>query len=292
MSRILVTGSAGFIGGTLVKQLQEAGHNVVEFDVKQGDISAPDTLRGFEKIGISHVFHLAGKTFVPESWKDPLSFYQVNVMGTLNVLELCRKTGAGLTFVSSYLYGEPEYLPIDENHPVKSYNPYSQSKLMADMTCQFYARQYKFPVTIIRPFNVYGPGQSSLFLIPEIIEKVMDPAIRIVEVTDLRPKRDYLYIDDLVQALISTRGKLPGIYNLGSGTSRSVEDIIQLIIKHSGISKEIRSLETRRPNEIFDLYADIRKARLEFGWIPQTSIEAGIEQCIHHYIINHIFSNS
>ncbi len=287
MKTILVTGAAGFIGKALSGKLQEAGHEVVGFDVGQGDITDEKALDPFLGRKISHVFHLAGKTFVPESWKDPFGFFQVNLMGTVNVLEFCRKLGIPLTYVSSYLYGEPDYLPVDEAHPVKSYNPYSQSKVMADATCQFYARHYNFPVTIFRPFNAYGPGQSRLFLINEIISKVMDTAIPVVEVMDLRPKRDYIYIDDLVDALILSMDKPQGIFNLGSGYSKSVEEIIILVLKLTGISKEYRSKSEIRPNEIFDLYADIRKAGRELDWFPKVSFEAGIEQCIRAFSSNH-----
>lgn len=283
MSNILVTGSAGFIGQKLVKYLLEAGHRVLELDQMNGDISQPETLAGYADKEIHHVFHLAGKTFVPESWRDPSQFYQVNVMGTVNVLEFCRKTGAGLTYISSYLYGEPDYLPVDEIHPVKSYNPYSHSKVMAESACNFYSDHFKVEVTVFRPFNAFGPGQSKLFLISEIISKVMDPAIPVVEVMDLRPKRDYVYIDDLVHALLLSMEAPKGIYNIGSGCSKSVEEIIQLVMQFTGIKKEYLSRAITRPNEIFDLYADISKAGSDLGWFPAVSFEDGLERCIRAY---------
>lgn len=283
MSAILVTGAAGFIGRKLVARLSSEGHSVVEFDVAQGDVTSVDDLQRFARLQIDHVFHLAGKTFVPDSWKNPFGFYQVNVMGTTNILEFCRKTGARLTYISSYLYGEPDYLPVDELHPVKSYNPYSQSKIIADSICQFYARYYNIQVTIFRPFNAFGPGQSALFLIPEIIEKVMNNNISEVEVMDLRPKRDYIFIDDLVDALVLSLNNQLGIYNIGSGYSKSVEEIIQHVMKHSGITKPYRSKAVTRPNEIFDLYAGISKAEAGLGWKPKTPFEEGIKQCIIAY---------
>ena len=278
MNKILVTGSAGFIGQALVLRLKKEGYEVAEFDIGQGDITSEGVLEQFS--GISHLFHLAGKTFVPESWKNPFGFYQVNVMGTINVLEYCRRHGIALTYIASYLYGEPEYLPVDENHPVKSYNPYSHSKVVADNTCQFYARQFGLPVTIFRPFNAYGPGQSPLFIIPEIITKFIDPAIPSVEVMDFRPKRDYIYIDDLVDALLRSIEHPGGVYNLGSGYSKSVEEIVALVRHYTGSEKPAIAKGNDRPNEIFDLYADISRAKAELGWEPVTPFEQGIRNCI------------
>ena len=120
-----------------MKRLQVEGFDVSGLDLAGGDITVPSTFLRYEGEEFQHVIHLAGKTFVPESWKDPESFYRINLMGTINVLEFCRKSGSGLTYISSYLYGTPEYLPVDENHPVKSFNPYSHSKLLADHHASF-----------------------------------------------------------------------------------------------------------------------------------------------------------
>jgi nucleoside-diphosphate-sugar epimerase len=241
----------------------------------------------FTGVDVGHVFHLAGKTFVPESWTNPFGFFQVNLMGTVNVLEFCRKTGAGITYVSSYLYGEPAWLPVSEEHPLQSYNPYSQSKIIADNTCSFYARNYKVPVTIFRPFNAYGPHQPVRFLIPEIISKVLDPSVKQVEVMDLKPKRDYVYSSDLVEALVLSIGKPHGVFNIGSGYSKSVEEIILLVMQLSGIVKPYFARSVSRPNEIFDLYADISRAREELGWNPAITFEDGIDHCIRAFKTAH-----
>ena len=265
-----------------MKRLQLEGFEVCGLDLAVGDITIPSTFLRYEGDKFQHVIHLAGKTFVPESWKNPDAFYRINLMGTVNVLEFCRKSGSGLTYISSYLYGSPEYLPVDENHPVKSYNPYSHSKLLADNTCQFYALNFKLGVSILRPFNAFGPEQPAHFIIPEIILKVKDPEVKEVEVMDLRPKRDYVFIDDLVDAIFRTISGEPGIYNVGSGNSVSVENLIRMVMKHTGIIKPYRSKNVERPNEIFDLYAGIEKIRATLGWEPKVSFEEGLRKCIDH----------
>ncbi len=283
MKKILVTGSNGFIGSTLVKRLSGLGLAILGFDITDGDVAEEGSLTHLEKEDISYVFHLAGKTFVPESWSHPFSFYRTNVMGTANILEFCRKTGTGLTYVSSYLYGNPEYLPIDENHPVKAYNPYSHTKLVAEEICRYYRDQFNLGITILRPFNVYGPGQSEQFLIPELIKKILDPRITSIEVMDLRPKRDFVFIDDFVEALYLSMDGPRGIYNVGSGSSVSVEEVIQEIRTITGEDKPVRNKGIERPNEIFDLYADISRISLDLKWKPRISIHEGITRCARMY---------
>lgn len=283
-SSILVTGSSGFIGKALISRLTDLGYSVIGLDLPLNDITSSESLKPYMDRPVSYVFHLAGKTFVPESWRDPVSFFKVNVLGTMNILEFCRSTQTGLTFVSSYLYGEPDYLPIDEDHPIKSYNPYSQSKLVADDTCRFYATHYNVMVSVLRPFNAYGPGQNLQFLIPEIINKVLDPAIEVIEVNDLLPRRDFVFVDDVVDALIRSITGPKGIYNIGSGSSKSVEDIITTVMDVTGIRKQYRSKGIRRPFEILDLYAGIEKANRELGWYPKIQFEEGIRRCLEGII--------
>jgi nucleoside-diphosphate-sugar epimerase len=198
----------------------------------------------------------------------------------VNVLEFCRKTGAGLTYVSSYLYGNPEYLPIDENHPVKAYNPYSHTKLVAEEICRYYREQFIPGISILRPFNVYGPGQSEQFLIPEVIRKVLDPGIPVIEVMDLRPKRDFVYVDDLADALYLSMDGPGGIYNVGSGSSVSVEEVVSILQDLTGSHKEVATRHAGRPMEIFDLYADCSKIEAMLKWKPKVRFREGLERCI------------
>lgn len=274
---ILVTGNNGFIGRKLVELLRERKFVVEEFDQADGDISEHQFT--FSEVG--HVFHLASQTYVPDSWERPLDFYRTNVLGTANILELCRKQGCSLTYVSSYVYGTPTYLPVDEKHSIHPASPYNHSKLVAEDICKYYAETFQVPVAILRPVNIYGSGQRGEFLIPTIIKQVLDPTMKSISVRDTRPKRDYLYIDDFLDVLICTIG-INGfeIYNIGSGYSVSVEDIILTALRCAGISKTIISENSERKNEIWDVYADISKFRERFCWRPQISFEEGISRCI------------
>jgi len=301
--RILVTGACGFIGGHLVKALVNSGYAVIAYDLENsfnitscrfskdisdkieiftGNIEDTDSLKkAAEDVGF--VFHLAARSFVPDSWKNPLDFYRTNILGTANVLEICRQNNIHLSYLSSYVYGVPEYLPVDEKHPLKSYNPYSQSKLIAEEICDFYHNHYGLKVTIFRPFNVYGPGQNEKFLIPEIIKQVLQKEKEMVEVNDLSPKRDYIFIDDMVEALVLSADGKDGIYNIGSGYSVSVEDLIKMVMKKSGILKKYFSKNITRENEVYDVVADISKVQKALNWSVKTTLEKGIENCILYH---------
>ena len=281
MSKILITGASGFIGRMLASRLKALGWNVTPVNSTDGDIASRETLAKFAQQDIAHAFHLAGKTFVPDSWDDPQSFCKTNVLGTVNVLEFCRKNRIPLTYVSAYVYGHPDSLPIGESSAIRPSNPYALTKRLAEETCEFYASAYDLPVTTIRPFNVYGIGQAEHFLIPAIISQALNGGREIV-VKDLVPRRDYVYLEDLVTALLTTLDKPAGyhVYNIGSGISLSVQEIIDVIQDIAGTRKEIVSYNTVRTNELMNVVADISKAGNELGWHPETSFHAGIENII------------
>jgi nucleoside-diphosphate-sugar epimerase len=278
MSKILVTGSNGFIGKSLVQKLKQLNHSVIEFS---GDILEDESYRKLHKEDISHCFHLAAKSFVPDSWKSPYDFIEVNVLGTAKVLEFCKVKNCSLTFVSSYLYGAPNYLPIDEKHPVQTPNPYALSKHQAEELCKFYSEHFKMKVIVVRPFNIYGPGQDTRFLIPELISKFMGKD-KVVEVTDLTPKRDYVFISDVTEALAGTLkiGDNYCVLNIGSGYSLSVQEIADKIKTISGSNKTVKSSNETRVNEIPDTVADISLAFDKMGWKPKVSFDEGIKEIL------------
>lgn len=277
---ILITGASGFVGRHLTAALESAGYTVRGFSREDGDLVS--TVLEFP--AVSHVFHLAARTFVPESWSNPRAFYELNVMGTLNVLEFCRRQQASVTLVSSYVYGAPKYLPIREDHPLEALNPYGHSKIMAEELARFYASHQALRVSIVRPFNLYGWGQDHRFLIPTLVRQFLDPATKEVRVADLRPKRDYLSIDDFVRMLvrIAETGR-QGVFNAGSGTSASVGEVASLVRTACGSSKPLVSREEERKNEVMDVVADISRAREELQWAPRIPLDKGIANLVERW---------
>jgi nucleoside-diphosphate-sugar epimerase len=217
---------------------------------------------------------------VPQSWSEPIEFHRVNTTGTLNVLEFCRERRVSLTYVSAYLYGQPVEQPIREDHPLLPNNPYSLSKMQAEIACEFYARTHGLQVAVIRPFNVYGFGQDENFLIPTILRQVLTADE--IEVQDLAPKRDYLYIDDLVELLLATLNAPAGynVYNGGTGSSLSVAEVIAAAQAEAGTSKPVRCGQSVRKHEIHDTRADVQKARKELGWSHKYEFRDGVRTIV------------
>lgn len=273
---ILVTGAGGFIGKHLVARLRQIGYTTYTL-YDDLDITMCELI--YEEV--DHVFHLAAKTFVPLSWTETFDFYNVNIMGTVKVLEFCRKNKCSLTFISSYVYGTPETMPINESHPLKPNSPYNHSKLLAEELCHFYASQFQLQITILRPFNIYGPHQDEPFLVPALINQLLDKDTLTMEVMDLEPRRDFLYVDDLIEAMILTiENDKFGVYNVASGYSISVEEMIKTLLNVSGINKNYRSKSIHRVGEIMDIVADITKIKHELKWEPRVPLAIGLDKTI------------
>jgi nucleoside-diphosphate-sugar epimerase len=183
--------------------------------------------------------------------------------------------------ISSYVYGRPTRLPISENDPLQAFNPYSHSKILAEEASRYYEQQFGVPVTIIRPFNVYGPGQDRRFLIPTILAQAIDPRTTTIDVADLRPRRDYIFISDLVNLLVCTNFRTKGgTFNAGSGSSWAVDDIIAIVNELLPAPKAIRSESRVRQDEVLDVVADISHVRSEFDWEPQVALHHGLRDTL------------
>ena len=282
MNKCLVTGADGFIGQPLVKKLQSEGFEVIALSLSHGDICDPNTLKPFQHEKFQHVFHLAAVTFVPDSWQKPVRFMQINALGTQNVLEFCRKSNNSMTFISSYLYGNVTQLPIKETHPLQPNNPYALSKKVGEDICRFYAENFAVEVNVIRPFNIYGPGQNEKFLIPYIIDQALHADE--IRVKDLVPKRDYIYLDDVIDALMKAmKHKKFDIYNIGSGESYSVKEVIDIVQDLTGITKKVISESQVRTNEINDTRCDNVKAKKQLEWRLSISFREGLAKMIDHF---------
>lgn len=277
--RIAVTGSAGFVGSHLVKKLKELGANIISLDIKNGiDITDWKQVQSIEQFDT--LFHLAAKSYVPDSYKQPRDFYYSNIISTVNALELCRIHKAKMVFISSYVYGTPRYLPIDEEHPIVAFNPYAQTKIMGEQLCQGYSRDFSMPVIILRPFNIYGKGQNENFLIPTIIKQAKAGKISL---KDPYPKRDIIYIDDVIDFLLKTMEYSQTgceIFNVGTGVSYSVRELTEMIVHLFANNIVVEFKSQRRKNEVMETRADITKAKKLLKWTPKITVQEGLQRLV------------
>jgi nucleoside-diphosphate-sugar epimerase len=276
---IAVTGSSGFIGKHMVRSLLNENYKVIEIDLDKGiDISNWEEATRITAFDV--IIHLAAKSFVPDSFIKPHEFYHVNQASTLNVLELARINNAKVIYFSSYLYGTPEYLPIDETHPLAPHNPYAQSKLIGEKICEGYNRDFNVPVIIFRPFNIFGPGQRTSFLIANIIDQLKSGEINL---EDPRPKRDFVYVTDIVSAVllaIEFSKSSFDIFNLGSGISFSVKEVTSIILDLSKSRVNVNFTNELRTGEVLNTLADISKAKDLLEWHPKTNLIDGIKNIL------------
>lgn len=274
----IVTGANGFIGKALCKRLEAQGLSVLRLGRKEGCVSEGSTWNALPVART--VFHLAGRSFVPQSWVESVDFMRINVLGTEQALDYCRKSGASLVFASAYVYGIPDKLPIAESDAARPNNPYALSKLLAEQLCEFSSTIHNVTTSVLRIFNVFGPGQRPEFLIPSIINQVFSSDR--VSVQDLTPRRDYIFIDDVVDAFIKAGELTSGFrrLNIGSGVSHSVEDVIECVQAAAGTRLPIVSNAIERKQEIPDVQADTVLSLAELGWQPTTSLRDGILKII------------
>lgn len=285
--KILVTGHNGFLGSNLVKELVKLDAKVLTLNDNHGRVD----LREWHKIwdllkkeDVDYIYHLAAETYVPYSYQNPRKVYEVNISGTLNILELARRKGVGRTiYTSSYVYGTPRYLPIDEEHPIEPSNPYSRSKILSEKLLEAYYHDFGLKFVVLRPFNIYGRDQSPKFVIPSIIKQLEKGKIVL---KDHRPRRDFIHVQDVVNALVKAleSKKDYDTFNIGYGKSYSVQEIADKIINLYGKPVTVHYLEQRRRNEIMDTVADISKAKDVLGWRPNIDIDRGLLDVLEGYI--------
>jgi len=272
---ILVTGATGFLGRHVVRDLLRRGFKVEAKSRADGDVCDAETWKKFPATDC--VIHLAGSTFVPDSWDDPSKFLQNNTLGTSLALDFCRNHKAKFVFFSTYMYSREAVMPVSEDSKLRPSNPYSLSKFFGENLCKFYSEHFGVKAVIFRPFNVYGLGQSEKFLIPSIIwqARLSD----VIEVQDTKPSRDYVYVEDLLAALncaITTDIEFE-VVNIGTGRSYSVLELIETLGIVSNRKYQIRSAMIERQSEIMHTQADNSRAREILNWEPQWSLKSGLK---------------
>ncbi len=313
-TRVLVTGSAGFIGSHLCEELVEAGaavralvrynssnfHGMLELlpkDIyREIEIVAGDVRDSFlmdkTVAGCGTVLHLAALIAIPYSYEAPESYVHTNIMGTLNVLQAClRHEVERVVHVStSEVYGTAQYTPIDESHPLQGQSPYSATKIAADKMAESFHLSFALPIVTIRPFNCFGPRQSARAFIPAMISQILSNET--VVCGSLEPYRDYTFVKDTAAGLVAG-ATVPGIegltINVGSGKKITMASLLDLIMKRMNIQRKIfQADERKRPqtSEVYELMCDNTKARELLGWFPRYSLEQGLDETIAYVRTN------
>ena len=276
MKSVLVTGADGFLGRHIQQDLTRHGFDVLPKRRTDGDVTEIITWDKFPSS--DYLVHLAGLTFVPASWENPTDFVQSNSVSTSHALDFCRKNKTKMIFLSTYLYSSKLQTPIKETDEIEPANPYALSKLLGEQLCSFYAKQFGVEVIILRPFNVFGSGQNLRFLIPSIISQAIKGDE--ISVLDIRPARDYVFIEDLLDAVHKsiTSDLRFGIINVGTGIASTVEQLIFSLADVIGRKLTINSSNQERFGEINSTQADISQAKLLLGWQPKWSLSEGLRE--------------
>lgn len=306
---VIVTGAGGFIGGHLVEALHAMGCDVKalvsynsagnfggidsifpavrkDIEVFRGDIRDRGTVaRAMADAKV--VLHLAGLAEVPYSFEAPESYVATNILGTLNILEEARRMNYERVVVTSTaaVYGRPEYLPVDEKHPCRANSPYSATKISAERLAESYFRSYDLQVSTVRPFNTYGPRQSTRAIIPSMISQLLTGADEL-KVGDLDPTRDMVFVRDTVRAFIEVAqaGDAAGHeINIATGREVAIRDIVENLVALINPSAQIVVDPSRVRNatggedRIFGCNSKLKNLT---GWAPQTGLEEGLQETI------------
>ncbi|NNJ56262.1 MAG: SDR family NAD(P)-dependent oxidoreductase [Bacteroidia bacterium] len=307
--KVLVTGADGFIGSHLTEYLIEEGYQVKAFvfynsfnswgwldtlpkealsqiEIFAGDIRDPNGVREAVK-GCDMIFHLAALIAIPYSYHSPDSYIDTNVKGTLNILQAAKDFGIErvLCTSTSEVYGTAKFVPITEEHPKQPQSPYSASKIGADSIAESFYRSFNLPVTIVRPFNTFGPRQSARAFIPTVITQLLSGKKQI-KMGDLSPTRDLLYVKDTVRGFDAI-AKCPELIgqdcNIATNSEVTIGDVATGIINTINPDATIIHDEERiRPekSEVFRLFGDNTKLKQHTNWSPEYNLEQGLKETI------------
>lgn len=312
---VLVTGAGGFIGSHLVEHLARDGQRVRCFvrynsrgddgllqllpqqlrtsvEIIQGDLRDSDAVTEATR-GVSLIYHLGAIIPIPYSYIHPREVIETNVMGTLNVLNAARICGAVRVVhtSTSEVYGTAQYAPIDENHPLQAQSPYAASKIAADKIAESFHLSYDLPVITVRPFNAYGPRQSTRAIIPTLITQALTQ--NQIHVGDLTPTRDFNYVENLVDAFVRAGNAdtaIGQVINIGTGQEIAVGALAQRIIELIGRDVSlVEDAQRLRPakSEVRRLIANTDRAKTLLNWHPAVSLEEGLQQTIS-WIADHL----
>lgn len=312
MKTILVTGADGFIGSHLVEKLIDEGYKVKAFvyynsfnswgwldtlpkeklkriEIFAGDVRDPNGVRTAVK-GVDMIFHLAALIAIPYSYHSPDSYVDTNVKGTLNILQAARDFNLERILVTSTseVYGTALYVPIDEKHPKQGQSPYSASKIGADAMADAFYRSFNLPVTIVRPFNTFGPRQSARAVIPTIITQLLSGKTEI-KLGALHPTRDLLFVKDTVSGFLEIAKSSKTIgqeINMATQQEISIADLAQKLINLINPQAKIISEDERlRPekSEVERLLGSAEKISSLTSWKPQYTLDEGLQQTIEWF---------
>lgn len=309
MKKVLVTGADGFIGSHMVEELVRKGYSVRAFSYYNSfntwgwlDTLAPEILSQIEVVcgdirdpygvkkaieGVDMVFHLAALIAIPFSYHSPDAYVDTNIKGTLNVLQAAKELNVERVLITSTseVYGTAKYVPIDENHPFQGQSPYSATKIGADRLADSFYRSFDLPVSIVRPFNTFGPRQSARAVIPTIITQLLGGRQQI-KLGLLSPTRDFNYVKDTVSAYIAIAESDRTIgqeINIATGKEISIGDMAKVIIAQLNPKAEIICEEERlRPenSEVNRLLGSNQKLKELTEWKQKYSFEDGIQETI------------
>lgn len=309
MKKILITGADGFIGSHLTELLVQEGYDVRAFvyynsfntwgwldslqedvlreiNIFTGDIRDPNGVRIALK-GMEGVFHLAALIAIPFSYHSPDSYVDTNIKGTLNVLQAARELSMERVLVTSTseVYGTAQYVPIDEKHPFQGQSPYSATKIGADRLAESFYRSFDLPVTIVRPFNTFGPRQSARAVIPTIISQLL-AGVEQIKLGSLTPTRDFNYVKDTANGFLqisNSKNTVGQEINISTMQEISIGELAEEIISQINPNAKIVCDEQRlRPekSEVNRLLGDNRKIKALTGWQPGYTLKEGLAETI------------